>query len=147
MPAIVLDAKELHELARDMKGSDERMRAHARKAVRKVALSTEKRVKQEMPVDTGRARASWGRWSGGTNNPEASEADSIWRTEDDGLTNVQGSNVPYIGALNDGHSQKAPAGFIDAAAEVAAEVLNEELAKIDPLRFDAAAEFGVEVTD
>src|SRR3990170_8675410 len=110
MALITIDTKELRQLAQDMRPSDMLMVARARKALKKVSFATEKRVKQEMPVDTGRARASWGRWSGGTNNPEASEADSIWRTEDDGLTNVQGSNVPYIGALNDGHSQKAPAG-------------------------------------
>ena len=42
--------------------------------------------------------------------------------------------MPYIEALNAGHSQKAPAGFIDKAAQDAGEILSDELAFIDILR-------------
>lgn len=46
------------------------------------------------PVDTGQARNGW---------QLAGEGD---------LTVVE-NRVPYIGKLNDGHSQQAPAGFIE----------------------------------
>lgn len=134
MALITIDTKELRQLAQDMRPSDMLMVARARKALKKVSFATEKRVKQEMPVDTGRARASWGHWSGGTHNPEASEGDSIFREEDGGLSIIQGSNVPYIEALNAGHSQQAPAGFIDKAKQDADEILSQELAFIDILR-------------
>lgn len=76
------------------------------------SLETVERVKREMPVDTGRARASWGSLAG-----VFQPGDGVWEVEDDGLTIIQGSNVEYIPALNEGHSKQAPAGFIDAAAE------------------------------
>ena len=127
MPLITLDTKELRALARDMKHSDMRMAARARQAVKRVSFALEKRVKQEMPVDTGRARASWGH--GGKQ-----EGDSVWIEMDGGLVIVQGSNVPYIEALNSGHSQQAPAGFIDTAHRDAEQRLEEELGFIDVLR-------------
>lgn len=46
------------------------------------------------PVDTGEARNSW--------QMEATEDQTV----------VQSSS-PYMGALNNGHSQQAPAGFIE----------------------------------
>jgi hypothetical protein len=102
----------------------------AREAVRKVSLAVERKVKDAMPVDTGRARASWGHWFPGALRrgvKEASPADAIWETEDQGLTQVQGSNVPYIEDLNMGTSQQAPAGFIDAAAEAGMRALDDEI--------------------
>ena len=80
--------------------------------VRRQALNTKRRIQEEMPVDTGRARASWGN---PVPMPPAEPDDGVWREEDGGLTVVQGSKVLYIEYLNEGHSQQAPAGFIDAA--------------------------------
>ena len=74
-------------------------------AVRVTSFQTEREVKTAMPIDTGRARNSWG------HGPE-----SIWTVSDGGLTIEQGSNVHYIGGLNEGSSRQAPAGFIDAIA-------------------------------
>ena len=56
-------------------------------------------VKQQMPVDTGRARADWG------SSPEFNESE---------LETVHGSRLVYVPFLNEGWSQQAPAGFIDA---------------------------------
>lgn len=49
---------------------------------------------QTTPVDTGRARAGW-------------------QLENEGDFAVVSNMVPYIGVLNDGHSQQAPAGFVE----------------------------------
>src|SRR3989337_846005 len=131
---ITIDASDYRKLARQASQPERVTARAARQSVKAASFATEKRVKQEMPVDTGRARASWGHWSGGTHNPEASEGDSIFREEDGGLSIIQGSNVPYIEALNAGHSQQAPAGFIDKAKQDSDEILSQELAFIDILR-------------
>jgi len=86
------------------------------------SLRTVERVKKDMPIDTGRARASWGSLEG-----VFQPGDGIWDVEDGGLTVIQGSNVEYIPTLNEGHSQQAPAGFIDAAAADADEEINRRI--------------------
>lgn len=99
--------------------------------VRAVSFAVERRVKTEMPVDTGRARASWGHWSpadvdlGRYDNP-AGPADAEWKELDGGFAIEQGSNVEYVEYLNDGHSSQAPRGFIDRAEEAA----NQELDRL-----------------
>lgn len=99
---------------------DEALRAHrlwreARPTVWSIArahsFNAERQVKLEMPVDTGRARASWGH-----STAPANLGDGIWNESEPALTIIQGSNVEYIPALNAGHSRQAPAGFIDAIA-------------------------------
>lgn len=77
--------------------------------VRVAAFEAERQVKLEMPVDTGRARASWGH-----STAPALPGDGIWEEDRNDLTIVEGSEVEYIGPLNEGHSRQAPAGFIDA---------------------------------
>jgi hypothetical protein len=84
-------------------------------AVRGVSFTLERRIKVEMPVDTGRARASWGHWSSGARNAESSPADAVWKEDKKNLSTEQGSNVDYVERLNSGHSKQAPRGFIDAA--------------------------------
>lgn len=105
-----------------------------KRRLREVSLATERRVKEEMPVDTGRARASWGHWAPGhlrAHARTASPEDSVWDDQkDDGLTIVQGSNVPYIEQLNAGHSQQATRGFIDRAEERAMQMLDQYIDEI-----------------
>jgi hypothetical protein len=93
----------------------------ARNRVKIVALRVVGRVKIQMPVDTGAARARWG-------IPGA--PGGIWQEEDDGLTITQGAGVEpyeYIERLNEGSSMQAPAGFLDAIAFKAEEELLNEL--------------------
>jgi len=71
--------------------------------VRLVGLSILRGVRERTPIDTGRARNSWGR--------------DIWEIIDDGWGVLQGSNVVYFQRLNEGWSQQAPAGFVDVEAE------------------------------
>lgn len=107
-------------------------KAQARAGVKKISKATMKNIQATMPVDTGRARASWGIFTPrmlayiSTKNPSNPD-DAIWIVEDDGLTITQGTRVPYVGYLNEGSSKQAPALFIDVAAEQAADALAEDL--------------------
>lgn len=95
---------------------------------RALALGIQADLVETTPVDTGWARANWvpsiGTPSEGLagNHKAISGAEQAAGTAevaaygkiDQGpiyLTN----NVPYIQPLNDGHSQQAPAGFVQAA--------------------------------
>lgn len=104
-------------------------------AVEQVSLksvSLMKKIKSIMPIDTGRARAGWGKWTLGdivymsqSNKPTVT--DPIWMIEDDGLSIVQGTDVPYVTSLNEGSSTQAPTAFIDVAAEQAGDELENGL--------------------
>ena len=136
---ITIDASDYRKLARQASQAERATARAARQAVKSASFAVEKRVKFEMPVDTGRARASWGHWTpsdiryGQKWIIEASAADATWRSEDGGLTIIQGSNVPYIEQLNQGHSRQAPAGFLDTAQLTGQVELEKELGLIDPL--------------
>lgn len=95
--------------------------------VRKWSLQAKRMIQIRMPVDTGRARASWGNEAP---PPPAEPGDGIWEEKDGGMTITQGSNVEYIEYLNDGWSSQAPAGFIDAEEEAAASGFEQELGEI-----------------
>lgn len=131
---ISIDKRELSELVAFSRTTPGQTVSRARQTVKAVSLAVEKRVKVEMPVDSGRARASWGHWKGSVRgNPDASVADAVWKEEDGGLTIEQGTNVPYVEQLNAGHSRQAPAGFVDRAGMFGQLTLEEELGMIDPL--------------
>lgn len=118
------------------------------KIVRQVSFGLERKVKTEMPVDTGRARASWGHWTPGHlrkmtvttgtgekvrvtraewQGSQPTHEDAHWKEDEWDLSIEQGSNVEYIDALNEGHSTQAPRGFLDAAAEHAQKVLDQKV--------------------
>jgi len=102
-------------------------------AVRKVSFAVERTVKQAMPVDTGRARASWGHWTPALLRNQAggdAAGAAVWEVKDDGFTIEQGSNLAYIDALNDGSSSQSPAGFLDLAEEQGNKELENEIDKI-----------------
>lgn len=88
----------------------------------------EEKIKEAMPVDTGRARTGWGHYTPGLmvydkpSNP-STPADSVWEVGNEGLTITQGTTVPYTPGLNEGSSRQAAAGFVDAIALLALEDL------------------------
>lgn len=110
---------------------------NANAIVRLTALAIQQSLVLQTPVDTGRARANWqvniNAPANGTLEqfPLAAKGDSV------GLPGPSGSfamteaikatqnfvggsifitnNLPYIVPLNNGHSQQAPAGFIQTA--------------------------------
>lgn len=115
--------------------------------VRKIALIADRELVLETPVDTGRARSNW-RVSlgapitdeqepyspgeklgqGETANAAAAIAqgqDAIGRRRS-GQDIYISNNVKYIGALNDGTSAQAPAGFVETAVKRAVAAVRGE---------------------
>ncbi len=132
---IEIDSTQFSKLKRDTYEWPRETMARVRSTVKAVSFAVEKRIKIAMPVDKGRARASWGHWTPSdlrAANADSSPADSIWRETDGGLTIEQGSNVPYIEGLNSGHSRQAPAGFLDDAQLQGQVTLETELGLLDP---------------
>ena len=121
------------------KASDE-VKKEAARVVRAASFALEKRIKREMPVDTGRARAGWGHWSPfaiGTRKShksiksrDASSDDAIWEESQDGLSITQGTTIPYVKLLNEGSSTQAPRGFIEKGATFAQRVLVRKVGKM-----------------
>ena len=110
----------------------DKTRKEAEKAVRTRSLQAERMIKDDMPVDTGRARASWGHYSPGDLKAAADggAGDSVWEETNGGLTITQGSNLTYIEALNNGSSQQQGPGFVDGAAQTAAFYLIDDVTEI-----------------
>jgi len=83
------------------------------------------------PVDTGWARANWiPSIAQSVDEPFGSRVNVSSDAQDAGLASVGAytldlgqiyvtNPVPYIQSLNDGHSQQAPAGFVERAIEKA----------------------------
>lgn len=95
---------------------------------RAVSLELLGRLMRATPVDTGRARGNWNASVGsedGTTNDERREQQAlseggqrIARLRLGAGERLYLSNgLPYIGKLNDGHSQQAPAAFIQLTVE------------------------------
>jgi len=121
------------ELLKDARRAAKAVTGEAQHILREISFAGEVRIKRDMPVDTGRARASWGHWDSSANSPDSTPADAHYEETDAGMTITQGSNVPYIEQLNEGHSQQAPAGFIDDAWLKMEIELMKALGEIDPL--------------
>jgi hypothetical protein len=124
---ISADAQSLTVEQRDILSRRTKVYEACKRAVKAASLALERRIKSEMPVDTGRARASWGHWTPGDvhDNPEASAGDANWEEKEQGLAITQGSNVEYVEYLNDGHSAQAPMGFLDVAEAQAERELDD----------------------
>lgn len=114
--------------------------------VRKTALAIDQAVVLATPVDTGRARANWlvsvdapapdeiepyapGK-EGSTAGPnaqgaidQAQEAVATYGPSNKSIHIT--NNVPYIGALNDGHSAQAPANFVEQAIDAGIAVVQK----------------------
>lgn len=108
---------------------------NADKLVRQVALSVDATVVSATPVDTGRARSNWqveiGNPAKGTVEAFVPGAEGDTGGQNTQMALALGSatiatyksgesihltnNLPYIGALNDGRSAQAPAGFVQTA--------------------------------
>jgi hypothetical protein len=111
----------------EMRRTNRILRREVWRVVRTVSFWLERQVKIEMPVDTGRARASWGHWTIGNlrrGAKGASRLDAFYKEEPEQFEITQGSNVEYVGELEKGRSPQAPAGFIDNLAEQAQDELN-----------------------
>lgn len=113
-----------------MEWTDEGTKKAISKKQRAITLGMLRDVAIETPVDKGRAR---GNWQVGRDRVPTAEVDDVDKSaRAAGVVSREASevarikpfsisfvanNVPYIGALNDGHSKQAPAGFVDAVFE------------------------------
>lgn len=97
--------------------------------LQKVVLAADSTVVLATPVDTGRARGNW-LPSIGTPREETlrdkfdpsgqnaiAEATALVSSVKAGDTVYISNNLEYIQALNEGHSQQAPAGFVEKAVQ------------------------------
>jgi len=86
--------------------------------VRKTALGLYADLKILTPVDTGRARSNW-HLDIGAPTVKLLEPGGDLDPNTSGYTIQKtifiSNNLPYIRRLNEGHSQQAPAGFVDDA--------------------------------
>ena len=90
--------------------------------VRKIALELYDGVTKKPPVDTGRAKGNWnmsvGRKDTSTNDnatstPQGQPAKKPFLIKGSGVSVIYITNsLPYIYALEHGHSQKASAGMV-----------------------------------
>ena len=94
--------------------------------MRRIALAVNQTLVLATPVDTGRARANWRvsidrevAGEVGHTSPQVTLNENkatIERYKGPAPIIVQ-NNVPYIGALNNGSSAQAPAGFVQKAIQ------------------------------
>lgn len=104
---------------------------YATNRVKKIALAIDQAVVLSTPVDEGTARANW---LPSLDTPILEAKTDI--TDKSGTQTMQAAsdmvdkfklgqkiyisnNLPYIGALNDGHSKQQPAGFVERAISIA----------------------------
>lgn len=100
------------------------------KSVRKAALTVDSNLVLNTPVDTGTARSNW---IASLNAPvvklvkpgQKQEAGPI--IENYKLSDIIliSNSLPYIKRLNEGHSQQAPAGFVDMAVQAGARAASQ----------------------
>lgn len=106
-------------------------------ALVQTALSVQREVVMNTPVDTGRARSNW--FMGNGSAPRHVTEDTTAQNLMDGIAQAQkiksddtvyiSNNLPYINRLNDGHSQQAPAGFVEKAVQVGKQKVEEIASK------------------
>jgi hypothetical protein len=117
-----------HEFNAQLTKFARKIQVAPQKVVKKVAFQLFRRIIEKTPVDTGRARASWNIAIGSINpsiapdgqhqkNPSALAAKATTVLAgygaDGRLPAVWiSNNLPYIGELENGHSQQAPAGML-----------------------------------
>ncbi len=95
--------------------------ARIAQGIREVAINAHAEIARRTPVDTGYARANWQITIGAPASsaveiggaPLALALES-YDPERDGAVFIT-NNAKYIRRLNAGHSQQAPAGFVEAA--------------------------------
>jgi hypothetical protein len=114
-----------------------------------LALEIDKELRRSTPVDTGHARRNWVPSVGTPNTSIAAddtasaagvaavlayklESGSLW------VANV----VPYIRSLNYGHSQQAPAGFVERAIDMAMAAVERKGGDVTTMRKQFQDEVG-----
>ncbi len=127
----------LDSFARRMEHLAVRVEGNVEAAVRDCAAAVAKAVIEATPADTGRAKSNWiaqldvpasaqgeafapgvggstGEINGQAAINQALEVIQRYRADQNHSINIT-NNLPYINALNDGHSKQAPAEFVRTA--------------------------------
>lgn len=112
----------------DLDGFAKKLDIKKSTVVKKVVLDLWTGITRRTPVDTGRARANWfvtqgaptdrvdlheGAKTGGVAAPDQPDVGEITGDEPVFIIN----NLPYIEALENGHSKQAPAGMVKLAIQ------------------------------
>ena len=107
-------------------------------AIGRTALGVDAELVEQTPVDTGRARSNWfasiGSPSGQTTeqtSPQTFDNKSIYDRYKLNQTIFITNNLPYIVPLNNGTSQQAPAGFVDATVAKYRRKVKEDFRQIE----------------
>lgn len=150
---LTIDDLELTEFIKDQTERLRGLQVDLYDAVLNGSLGVEQKVKELMPVETGRARASWATFDPGLLVPvptvvepgvryltipkaltgapqEANASDAIWEDHGEELVIEQGTRVEYVEKLEGGSSIKAQAGFIERTAESGGRYLEENGEKV-----------------
>jgi hypothetical protein len=102
------------------------MRKEVERQLKALALDIDRELRKETPVDTGHARRNW---VPSIAQPHADEVDDdsahaagvaevlAYKLADGALWVA--NSVPYINALNYGHSKQRPAGWVERAVDLA----------------------------
>lgn len=125
--------------------------AKVTKASQALALQIDRELRLATPVDTGHARRNWVPSVGAPHSGEVADI----RAHEDGVMAVLtyklgdgalwvANGVPYIRALNYGHSQQAPAGFVEAAIDRAMTAIRARFGEIADLQRQFRDELGGE---
>lgn len=97
--------------------------------VKTIAFRLYARITDLTPVDTGRARANWNITS--TESPDLSVRDpgepKMAPQLQPSYVYTISNNLPYIVALEEGHSKQAPAGMMKVAIATEKAILAQEL--------------------
>ena len=120
----------LDHLARRMAARGQQVTSGTDRIVKRVASAASREVINATPADTGRAKANWQIGLGEPVTQAIDETDpagaaTIQRNESNiekrflGQAIHIGNPLPYIGPLDRGHSQQAPANFVRRAAVAA----------------------------
>ncbi len=100
----------------DLKKLAEKMELSVDVVARKVALEVYSGITEKTPVDTGRAKANWNLSVGRPNlsvNMTARTPKQGQLKKGEGLGNIWiANNLPYISALENGHSKQAAQGMV-----------------------------------
>lgn len=131
----------LDQFSRRIATLGEQVAKEADRTVRAAALAADQAVVLATPVDKGRARSNWlveldaparttiepyspgqdGSTAGANSAAALAQGQAtIAGYHGDRNTGIAiSNNLPYIGALNAGHSRQAPAGFVEKAVQAA----------------------------
>lgn len=133
-------SKSLLELADYTTGSVE-------KVIRKACIDLYRAIVEKTPVDTGRAKASWGLSTNHAedirNNPDGYTGSEIRQIVSENVSDFKVSihddtvtiynNLEYIKYLEDGTSQQAPTGMVAISLAEFTAFFNEALSGLDGL--------------